>query len=132
MAQRQEPVGHFEISVKSALGAMSRVGVSVLVVPSGKTVPGGVIHVLQAAPEALTRVRPANGLDADRFGLLTPREEEVLHLMADGRSTAEIAEELFIGAATVRHHVQGILSKLGVHSRLGAVVAFHHGQSGRQ
>ena len=52
---------------------------------------------------------------------LTPREREVLELLADGASTQAIAERLYLSSNTVRNHVQKILAKLGVHSRLEAV-----------
>ncbi len=54
---------------------------------------------------------------------LTPRELEVLQLLASGVSTEDIAEELCIGTATVRSHVQSIIGKLGVHSKLEAVAS---------
>jgi DNA-binding NarL/FixJ family response regulator len=53
---------------------------------------------------------------------LTEREREVLSLMADGCSNAEIGEVLFIGEGTVKTHVARILMKLGVRDRLQAVV----------
>jgi ATP/maltotriose-dependent transcriptional regulator MalT len=56
---------------------------------------------------------------------LTPREQEVLRLLAEGRSNREIAEELFISAKTASVHVSNILAKLGVHSR-GAAAATAH------
>ena len=52
---------------------------------------------------------------------LTPREREVLNLMADGLDNYEIAKELGIGYGTVRGHVRGVLEKLGAHSKLEAV-----------
>ncbi len=52
---------------------------------------------------------------------LTPREVEVLDLLVDGASTQAIAERLYMSTNTVRNHVQKILTKLGVHSRLEAV-----------
>ena len=52
---------------------------------------------------------------------MTPREREVLRLMARGLDNFEIAEELGIGYGTVRGHVRGVLEKLGAHSRLQAV-----------
>jgi DNA-binding NarL/FixJ family response regulator len=53
--------------------------------------------------------------------LLTARELEVLQLLAQGRSTEKIADELFISINTVRNHVANILNKLNVHSKLEAV-----------
>jgi two-component system, NarL family, nitrate/nitrite response regulator NarL len=51
---------------------------------------------------------------------LTRREMEVLRLLVDGASSAEIARTLDVSPNTVRTHVQGILAKLQVHSRLEA------------
>lgn len=59
---------------------------------------------------------------------LTERESEVLTLMADARSNAEIAGELFIGEATVKTHVSRVLQKLGARDRVQAIVLAHrHG-----
>jgi ATP/maltotriose-dependent transcriptional regulator MalT len=59
---------------------------------------------------------------------LTPREIEVLRLVAAGRSNREIAAELFLSERTVHRHVSNIFSKLDVSSRVAATVfAYEHG-----
>jgi DNA-binding NarL/FixJ family response regulator len=51
---------------------------------------------------------------------LTPREREVLDLVAEGRTNAEIAESLWVSRGTVRKHLDNIYAKLGVHTRTAA------------
>lgn len=59
---------------------------------------------------------------------LTEREAEVLRLIAQAMSNAEIAQRLFIGEATVKTHVSNVLQKLGARDRVAAVVYAHrHG-----
>jgi two-component system, NarL family, response regulator DevR len=53
---------------------------------------------------------------------LTPREKEVLRMMAEGTSSREIAARLGISYTTVRTHIRSLGSKLGVHSKLEAIV----------
>ena len=56
-------------------------------------------------------------------GMLTPRERQVVALIASGRSNKAIAEELFISPATAARHVANILAKLGFNSR-GQIAAW--------
>lgn len=67
--------------------------------------------------------RPVTPVDRDAellVGQLTPREREVLALLVEGSDNAQIARRLSVSANTVRTHVQSILTKLGVRSRLQA------------
>lgn len=54
---------------------------------------------------------------------LTPKERDVLGLLVRGLNTKEMVRQLGVSQSTVRTHVQNILSKLGVHTRLQAVAA---------
>lgn len=67
--------------------------------------------------------RLERGSGAGRGADLTGRERDVLRLLARGESTADVATELGIGAATVRTHVQNLMVKFGVHSRLELVAS---------
>jgi len=76
------------------------------------------------------RARTANGLDDSALALLTPREREVLELMAEGRSNAAVARALVVSGGAVEKHVRNIFSKLDLpasdddHRRVLAVLAF--------
>ena len=64
----------------------------------------------------------ADSAVSDRLERLTEREREVMAAIARGSSNADISEELFIGAATVKSHVSSILTKLGLRDRAQVVV----------
>jgi DNA-binding NarL/FixJ family response regulator len=71
--------------------------------------------------------RPASAGRRQRSSL-TPREVEVLQMLARGLRTAEIAADLVITVKTVRTHIQNVLTKLGVHTQAQAVAwAYRHG-----
>ncbi len=66
--------------------------------------------------------------DESPFAKLTPRESEILALLAEGQSNKVIARNLGISDGTVKLHVKSILRKLGVHSRVeAAVIAVEQG-----
>lgn len=61
-------------------------------------------------------VQGMSGPRSSAFTMLTPREREVLQLMAEGKPTGQIAEQLHISVKTVETHRQQIMHKLGIHS----------------
>jgi two-component system nitrate/nitrite response regulator NarL len=78
-------------------------------------------EVVVDVPRAVTRPRPPGHDDARRLAAhLTEREREILGLLVEGLDTAAIARKLTVSRTTVRTHVQAVLTKLGVHSRLEA------------
>ncbi|MDQ3925538.1 MAG: response regulator transcription factor [Actinomycetota bacterium] len=81
-------------------------------------------------PVVTTRLleRIERGDEQERSSNLTPRELEVLALLARGRKNSEIADALFIGERTVKFHVSSILGKLGAHNRTEAArIAIYRG-----
>ena len=81
-----------------------------------KALPGGALA--EAAPPAPAQAAPApSALDS-----LSPREREILQLIAQGASNKEIARTLAIAETTVKIHVQHILRKLDLSSRVQAAV----------
>jgi DNA-binding NarL/FixJ family response regulator len=80
----------------------------------------GAARDTDAASGLLRQLGAAGRAIPKSYGALTKREAEVLSLLAEGMSNAEIAERLYISRRTAEHHVASILSKLGLRSRAEA------------
>lgn len=85
---------------------------------SGFPFPG---TAAEAPPGSPPRSRLADADGQSGASPLTAREVEILKLLSQGLKTAELAKALYISPTTVRNHIQNILGKLGVHSRVEAV-----------
>jgi DNA-binding CsgD family transcriptional regulator len=127
MARRQEAVQPFELNLRKASGELVRSAVSAIVLPGPTPGKLTLIHLLEPLePEPVGQAAgpgpdPSPAPQPDPAQELTPRELEVLWLLCEGRGTREIAGLLAISATTVRNHVEHVLHKLHVHSRLEAV-----------
>jgi DNA-binding NarL/FixJ family response regulator len=94
------------------------------VVRGGAAIDPAVQHHLVAAVSGEGREEPVSALPDG----LTAREHEVLTLIAEGLSNAEIAARLVVGEATVKSHINHIFMKTGVRDRAQAVMyAYRHG-----
>ena len=93
-----------------------------------KTTMSWLLQVPEGAPPIASTTGakdsdPGKGTTAaSPLGLLTPRETEILALIAEGMSNREIASALFLAEKTVKNNVSGILSKLGMQRRTQAAV----------
>lgn len=78
----------------------------------------------------LEMIPPASGR-TEALSALTEREREVLRLIGDGLSNAEIAARLYVGESTVKTHINNLFTKIGVRDRAQAVTfAFRNGVMG--
>jgi DNA-binding NarL/FixJ family response regulator len=100
-------------------GFVTKDGAFIDLVNTLRAVLAGEVRVPEhLVPELATQLRPRG----PRIGAdLSTRELEVLVMLADGKSTAEMVEELHLSIHTVRNHIRNILAKLRCRSRLEAV-----------
>lgn len=136
MVSFAEPVQGFEILIRKAGGDSLPVAVSVIVVAAETGPSYQLVYLLRPvyrrrkADEVIARLladptlaaaiddrRPKKGRGAS----LTPRQTEVLGLLARGLSPGEIARSLGVSPHTVRSHIHDLFDKLGVHSQVEAV-----------
>jgi PAS domain S-box-containing protein len=131
LAPQREPVQHVAMATQTKAGKRVWLDISILIVPDGRSDAPSTLHLFRDVTaskeiEALLRQRFAQAQPAAPPAgppppELTRRELEILRLIASGASTAKITERLHVSRTTVRNHVQNILAKLAVHSRLEAV-----------
>jgi DNA-binding NarL/FixJ family response regulator len=99
----------------------AEVAAAVRAVAQGHTTLGGDVGGKLVAAAAASASAPSL---AARFSL-TRREDDVLTLIGDGLSNAEIAAALFVGVSTVKTHINAIFAKLGVRDRAQAIALVH-------
>jgi two-component system, NarL family, nitrate/nitrite response regulator NarL len=73
--------------------------------------------LMRSKPDGAGVAKPA-----DRFSDLTPREEQILSILSNGRSNKEIGNKLDLSEKTIKHHVTNILQKLQVRNRVEAAL----------
>jgi DNA-binding CsgD family transcriptional regulator/tetratricopeptide (TPR) repeat protein len=110
-----------EAALRDALSIFTDLGAGAAAGITRQTMRTLGFRSIPAGPHSATRAHPLG---------LTRREHEVLDLIVDGRTNAEIARELFISAKTVDHHVSAVLAKLGVPDRNAARQAARPGVAG--
>ena len=89
---------------------------------------GKLVNAFRDAGAGATAAAPANGSPGAALSLLSPREHDILRGIARGESNKEIARALGIAETTVKIHVQHVLRKLSISSRVqAAVLATEHG-----
>lgn len=134
--KKQDPVHPFELTVKAGDGKSQKISCSMFAIPSYHPALTTVVHVLRPAAEKAATSAAANEPSVSEpltplvnsggeAIALTAREKEILRCLAQGMPTKAMAKKLFIAVVTARNHIQNILQKLGVHSKLEAVVLAH-------
>ena len=131
MARAGQPVSSYDMRVSTRWGGKRWVGVSILSVDSEEG--PYLIHLLrdsQKTHETLEMARGLIGFSPNKSAptlerrdvpALTPRQLEVLELLAEGKSAKEIGLDLYLSRATVRNHLRSLLQALGAHSQLEAL-----------
>jgi len=125
MAFRKVPVNGFQASFRTASAGRRHFSISCVTV-FDESGDGLFLHLCQ--PRNKTAERNLTGgrskaAPRNQNVTLSPRETEVLSLLADSISTREIASTMGISPATVRNHIYNVLRKLRVHKRLEAVTS---------
>jgi PAS domain S-box-containing protein len=121
LAAAEEGLGSFDLPARTKWGESVTINMSTLTLPPRNGEGPLVIHLFRDAVAAKSSSTVEHDDLPGAPSSLTPRELEVLRLLAAGANTRVASERLGVSPATVRNHVQNLLGKLGVHSRLEAV-----------
>ena len=124
MALKHKLVNSFKVNYRTASDERKRFEISCLTVFDD---PGKELLLHLCRPEGqsqkeITHQTTSTTTADNHYADLSRRELEALALLADGRNNHEIATAMSISIPTVRNHIQHLLNKLQVHSRLEAVV----------
>jgi DNA-binding NarL/FixJ family response regulator len=119
LTREDTDVARFAALESGASGFIHKSRAAAEVVDAIRTVAGGGTLITPSAIATLINRR--RQMDGQRESL-TAREKEVLRLMAEGVSSRDIASKLGISYATVRTHIRSLDAKLGVHSKVQAIV----------
>ena len=124
LALGREAVSRFEVICRSAAGEDVPAEVSIVVLPTDHDDEPALLHLLRSLDRNPVPTEFAWDLTrtaASQAVRPTPRQLEVLRLLAEGHGTHKIADLLCISDVTVRNHIENLLQRLEVHSRLEAV-----------
>jgi PAS domain S-box-containing protein len=114
--ERGEPTDFETVFVDARSGNLRSARVQHLPLRRGDAIVGVLILAFAAPP-------PPQPIALEPQPRLTPRQREVLDLIAAGLSTAEIAKKLTLSTETVRNHLRSVFRELNVHTRLEAIAA---------
>jgi PAS domain S-box-containing protein len=124
-----EPVESFDLQTHTRGGRPIWLNVSTVVMPVTSSRDYRVIRMFRdvtAVKDMLALIRDrltGTPTEQDPVGRLTRREAEILRLMASGATNRMLAIRLNVSTATVRNHTHNIFEKLGVHTRVAAVMS---------
>lgn len=93
--------------------------------PLSSSAAGALLDAVRQAPDPATATASPDSASARVAMGLSAREAEIIELIAEGRSNAEIATKLFLSEKTVKNHLNRIYAKLAVDSRAAAIARWH-------
>jgi DNA-binding NarL/FixJ family response regulator len=126
LAQREDPELLVQSIETGATGFLTRSSPLPELIDAVRSLGRGDVHIPESMLAGLIERLVARGRErvdvGERLSQLSQREREVLALLAEGADTDDMARALVISPQTARSHIQRALRKLGVHSRLEAMV----------